>query len=1161
MFISSLAAHGRRFGPIGCLLAACLALTAVAQEPAPPVEGSNEALREQSIYIPYTKLRDVFEKDGRGVFLPYEKFQALWKAAQEAERVTPSPRPPVDALVSEITSRAQASQDVMIVESRLSIELLQEGWHKIPLRLADAAIRSARIGDQAARLVREQDGYTLLVERPKGSDVRTIELVLEYAKVIEKSPGRNSVSVQAPQAPVNRWEVHIPESGVKVDVQPLIAATQPPAADADSMETVMLAFVGAAETVRVDWNPKAEGASGLAALLSVQAEQEVVIDEGVVRTRSRLTYQISRAELTELQIEVPADHKVAGVFDPNIRQWDVATEADIQVVTVQLFEPARATQTVTIDLERFSGEAMSDSVALPMIKARNVGRQQGLVVVQLSPTLRSTTARRDGLLQLDAADLPQTVANRNWDYAFRYAALPYELALNVEKVQPRIRVEEYVHAYVEPNQLVVDLLAVYDIERAGIFQLSLDIPQGYEVRQVRGQEAEGIQAAAVDTDHADPMQAQRWLVNLARKAQGRVGLLVQLTRRLDDPNLTTPTGQSSQIPLPLPRVAAAGIEQVTGRLIVFAPESLRVAPTTQTLVQNISFHEATQAVPFLRRGGQYAAMREVLALAYARDAVDLTLSAERRKPQVQVRQFLVARIESGVVRYRATFFYEIHYSPVKVLRIDLPQQVASLARNETSSVRDEVITPAPGDVPEGYVAWQFTGETEFFGTPQIELLWDQPIDPLGIGQSVQLNVPRLQPYGADRAWGQIVATKTETIDVRPSDEPDGLRPIDPQHDLMPGVSISDAARAFEFHDDWTLSLQATRYQLVEVKRTSIENALLRMVVTRSDQVAVQALYRLRSARQRLAVRFPSRIDPQSSFDSQPARINGQSVTLEQGEDREYYIPLIGLTPEEPFLLELRYTVAGDQRLLDFPEFPDEPAVSQVALSAYLPEERTLLAVGGPWTSEQYNPWRAQLNEVVALAGRAVRDGVKSDEELYAELAAGIPVSGDTLGTFNVQGQRFLFSTLRPAPSPDGALRLRTMHSQVLNALMFLMAAGLAVVLILRPVREKLLIIGSLVVLLIAAGVFWPTAVMQLLNGKLLFAGAAVVATWFTVEAVKGTSRLRSLIPETWWRQGRTDAEDHAPNGADQGAAVRPAPESAKDDTAQLEEHDEKGGTP
>ncbi len=53
------------------------------------------------------------------------------------------------------------------------------------------------------------------------------------------------------------------------------------------------AFVGAAPAVRVDWTPKAEGASGLAALATAKVQQEVVIGEGVIRTTARLAFDIS----------------------------------------------------------------------------------------------------------------------------------------------------------------------------------------------------------------------------------------------------------------------------------------------------------------------------------------------------------------------------------------------------------------------------------------------------------------------------------------------------------------------------------------------------------------------------------------------------------------------------------------------------------------------------------------------------------------------------------------------------------------------------------------------------------------------------------------------------------------------------------------------------
>ena len=55
-------------------------------QPASEGTGDKDPLREQTIYIPYEKLKNVFEKPGRGVFVPYEKFQELWNAARARTR-------------------------------------------------------------------------------------------------------------------------------------------------------------------------------------------------------------------------------------------------------------------------------------------------------------------------------------------------------------------------------------------------------------------------------------------------------------------------------------------------------------------------------------------------------------------------------------------------------------------------------------------------------------------------------------------------------------------------------------------------------------------------------------------------------------------------------------------------------------------------------------------------------------------------------------------------------------------------------------------------------------------------------------------------------------------------------------------------------------------
>ncbi len=123
-----------------------------APAPAPSTASSDTTTeRIQTVYIPYTKLREVFEKDGRGVFLPHAEFQKLWDAAH-AKPVVPAQAPPVDAIITEIDNVASIEQDVVQVTATVSIDLLKKGWLRVPLRLNEVALQSAIIDGQPARV-------------------------------------------------------------------------------------------------------------------------------------------------------------------------------------------------------------------------------------------------------------------------------------------------------------------------------------------------------------------------------------------------------------------------------------------------------------------------------------------------------------------------------------------------------------------------------------------------------------------------------------------------------------------------------------------------------------------------------------------------------------------------------------------------------------------------------------------------------------------------------------------------------------------------------------------------------------------------------------------------------------------------------------------------
>lgn len=1044
--------------------------------------------REQTIYIPYNKLREVFEKQGRGVFLPYEQFQQLWEAARRGSASPVDPKPPVGVLITDMESEAVASKEVMRVKAKLRIDVMTAGWHQVPLRLADAAITTATIDGQPARVVGSPEkGYQLWLQNKDGKP-QQVQFTLEYAKAITKNPGQNAVSFAPPESAVSRWQIKIPEPGVKVVVQPMLAATEQPAGTRAADETVISAFVGGAPQVTIQWTPKAEGAAGMEALTSVQSEQQVDVTEGAVRARTRLIYSISRAELSQISIEVPADHKVVNVFDPNIRQWTVKAADKSQIIVAQLFEPAKGSQQVTVELEKFFELKEKQSLTVPVVKAVNVGRQQGLVAVSVAEGLRAEASRAVGLVQVDSGELPAALAQRKAAFAYRFAAVPFELTLAVEKVRPRLLADALLEAYVEPQRLTIDWSVLLTVERAGVFRVEAELPKGLEVVQVRGRELPGAPAVQVEGHHLEGADKRTLVVDLARKALGKVGLRVTLRRELREPALVTPGEKDVEIAFDIPRLR--GMEQSTGRILVYGPESLRLNAGKLEGLRTISFKEALEPLPS-GRDGMLASLRPVLAFAHTQESASLGLLAQRRKPQVTVAQMLLVRIEDGVVKYQATFNYDVLYSGIKSLRIDIPKAVAGRLTNTTPNIREKEISPPPRDLPEGYVAWAFAGESELFGKGGIHLTWEDEANlaKLEIGKSVEIAVPRLRPAAVDRAWGQIVLTKAETIDVEPGEKSEGIRPIDPQHDLMPGHAAAGAARAFEFHDDWRLPITATRYRLEEVKRTSIERALVRMVVTPAEQMSVQALYHLRSVGQRLEIKLP----PGARFDTQPLRIDGKPVGLEQGQADQFFIPLTNTSAEATVLMELRYNLAQRGGRFQLPQFPHEPAVQKTFLCVYLPDEWLLMGKKGPWTTD-FQWW---LDKPFNNSPNPT-----NESELLAWLIGGRQL-GDNhpAKTFPVDGQLHVFSALQPPPSPEGDLQLATIHRTSLTSLVLgaLVVFGLA--LLALPWRVRFIGLAVLGVAVVLLGLFAPIAAWQLLTKKFLFALLVVIGLWLLASLV------------------------------------------------------------
>ncbi|RMF43823.1 MAG: hypothetical protein D6753_04155, partial [Planctomycetota bacterium] len=932
---------------------------------------------------------------------------------------------------------------------------------------------------------------------------QTIRLRLRYAKAFEKKPGQNRVAIAAPKSPVHRWTVRVPQPGVQIQIEPMVALSdrsstgneQPPAPPISQVQ----ALVGAADEVIISWTAQREGAIDMEALITSDATHQVLISDGVMRTRSTIQFSISRAPVAELTLQVPADHKIIHVYDPNIRKWSVREAEGAQLVRIELFEPVEGLQSVQLELEHFfdssSGAAELD---VPLVEAREVGRQQGAVLLALASDLRLEIISRTGLMQTDAADFPRSLQQMEWNQAYRYAAVPYALRLRVEKLHPRIRVRQLTELLVEPQGLRSTWSIALHIEDAGIFTLPLHIPDGWKVTAVRGEAIAEGQPASVKGFHGEPAEdGQQLMVALTGKGQGDLGLVVELEAPLPSDSDLNSAGSTAALQFRLPQVAAPEVERVDGWAVVYAPESLRVSSGELDGARSVAVSEALQELGS-RAPTSNSPVRPILAVTHAARPAMLPLQAERRNPYVVVRQILMVDVEPGVAHFTNQLHYEIQYSSLESLRIDLPETIAALVQNASSTIRETPITPPPQDLADGYVAWEMRGESELIGPQTITLRWQTALPNLAVGERQRIDLPRIVPQGVERLSGQILIQRAETLDAIPSSDASGLRPIDPARDVWPEASQFAAARALEFYGPWTLGLELTRYELEDVKRTSIERAVARVVATRSGQLSYQLLYRLRSARQRLALQLPA----DAQFDADPVRIDGVPVELQKGQGGDYFIPLGGQDPDQAFVIELRYVREADTDQISLPVFPEEPAVQQVYLAIYLPKEWRPVHFQGPWTPEF--TWRHSTNlalrPVPAVSERGLTNWVASDQKK------------SSIREFPTDGVMYLFSSLRPAPPPEGDLRLWIVNVYAWNGFWFTALVLIGLALMRASLATRLAAMVALLGLLLASGLVAPLLAAQWTDLPLALGVMLVGLAWFAQGAASGLQAVRRWRP-------------------------------------------------
>ncbi|OQC13588.1 MAG: hypothetical protein BWX73_02258 [Lentisphaerae bacterium ADurb.Bin082] len=1036
--------------------------------------------KEKNVYIPYEKLWETFEQDKRGVFLPHDEFERLWQKAYGTPE-TPPVKPPRDAVIARLQGEILVGEDTAEAKVTMDIEVFAKGWVLLPLAMSDCAMIDPAIqGLPDARIIHDrQQGYALLASNQQEASQKAV-VTLRWVREISKTPGRNSLTFQAPDAPVNQWEVVIPVEDAQVEVSGDRVVKEQMTAKAGF--TKVRLHVGANSQPVLAWTPKAEGAKGLDALINVTSLLDATLEEGMIRTQAHVTFAVSRAPVAALAILFPREHRVTNVFDPNIREWRVSEQGEEQRLDITLHEPVTAEQAVILELERIqAGLATAD---IPCLKVPAAIRQQGVLAVFIGEGLKAEVGPRTGLTQLDVNTVRTMESKRIAFAAYQYAGIPWSLQIAVEPLHPQVFAQAKTTFNLELDHLLITSTFTIEARKAGIFQLDFDVPADFKLVECQALSgADPVVSVLADRQLGEASQGRQPLRLTFKAKQHRLNVLLLLRRELSEAALLTPGLPPFSLTLAGPRLAPGSVEREEGAVAIQAPASLRVTPGQTSHLKAVD--------------GDGASL-----LAYRFNASEplpqLTITAERRPPHCTVTQMLLAGVESGnQLKYTAMFKAEVIHSGVKSLAFAVPAALLPRLQLTPSQYRLQPAEKQPTELPEGYQAVNLQGDAEFFGASYFSMRWTEDLGDLPVGGEKSISLPRLIAFG-DRVWGQIAFLKNDMIDMAPT-AAEKLLPIDPRFNLIkdiapvqpkaPGTDFTAlVARAFEYHsNDWKLEAKVTRYQNEAVKSTSIEKMLVRAVLTRSGAVSVQTACQMRSTRQRLELHLPDGVE----FDSAPALVDGRPAPLEKGEPGQYFVPLTANRQGERFILELRYVLPKPKTgIFQPPAFPDDAAVQHVYLSVHIPKNLTVLGTLGLWNVD--NIWA--LSGFLTLRPRARM----TSSELVGWLLQGAsanPTVADHLNSFVTDGQPLLYSTLHPPAGQAGALRLRLWSAWQCKAILIIAILAVGVLLARATVFHQALSLAFAISGLALLAVFLPSLAVSLVSNAAAAAALIVLLGW------------------------------------------------------------------
>jgi len=1037
-------------------IALCLVLAAFA---AWPQEAEKPAPELHKIFVPYDKLEELLGTDKERVMVPYKEFLELWKL-KYGPKAAPD-KAPVPFVVESASYDGRVSGGIAAFSVAIEIEIFEESWQRIPLAFRSIAFEDVTVDGNPGVLAPTKRGYDLIL-RGKGRHKVEARFVAGVAQGKEFA----TTAFSLPAVPLHRLKFRVPGKGTEVKIDPARALTTTNEGD----ETVVLAFLGPQGSVKLTWRSQPEETDTEPPLVFSTDLVDVRVEERVARGSVQFDLEVLRAAAKEFVLSVPENVQVLDVSGANIKTWGF-TDTTRRKLRVALHKPVTGRYTLRVGFE--GPVEVPGNYAAPQFRVEGAARERGYLRLSSAEGVGLRTIGAENVFQVDLNALPKQIRGGTRALGFRFPAVPFALNLRTERIAPLVSLRTRARLIVDRHTVKLDETFAFTVERAGIFDLTLEVPTGIVLTQIGD-------PGLVDSYRESEKDGKR-LLTLALRGR-RIGAFALVIKAV------APLDLAEDLSVPLLKVR--NVDREEGTLGVFMHPGLKGVAETKGVVP-------MEPQQFRAEDNFRAAQPLAFAWRWRGSDAAVTFKVEARKPKVTADVRMTLQAEEARVSVRADLVYTVQYSGVERFRFRVPKRIVETLKVDARNLREK--SHADDPVEEGKeptVTWTVLLQSPALGEVRISLDHTEVFpDPLQVNQSRPVRIPALVPLDVERSTSHVAIRKAPIIKV------------DANTDVYEQIDASELPKELR-HNDVFLALRRydapvsfllglTKHEYQPVADLVVRHAHLKTVITDEHNASTHAFFEiLNNDRQFLAIRLP---EGSKVLD---LRVSDKPEAPRRGQGGVLLVRLnTGLRKDATFQIALAYTHPIDTSGAVFrgtriegpvlPAFEEAPAPFQALLtwSVHYPAAWRVTGFEGNVTpaldDAEQGSW---LRRALDGFGRLIRPA-RAPQGRRDDVPVPLAYFKDIVPT---PTQRESVEMIFANGAGDGVVEIG--HTSVTAHVVFVLiafAAGFAAVLALarriKPLPAGGAIVLATLLLLAIAGPGW----IPVLNGFLM---AAVVAT-------------------------------------------------------------------